>query len=60
MGAIGDDVVEELVEAEDAAVLAFDAAEFHEVIIVVVRGRTLTLPSPGVPGEGENSGEDYG
>ncbi len=29
VGAVLDDVVEELVEAEDAAVLAFDAAEFH-------------------------------
>jgi len=29
VGAVGDDVVEQLVEAEDAAVLAFDAAEFH-------------------------------
>ena len=32
--AVGDDVVENLIEAEDAAVLALDAAEFHCVIIV--------------------------
>jgi hypothetical protein len=29
VGTIGDDVIEDLVEAEDAAVLALDAAEFH-------------------------------
>lgn len=34
VGAVFDDPVEEIVESADAAVLAFDAAEFHAGIVI--------------------------